>query len=117
MQLFTKILPSLPVWILLILSSIGVITGDYFAKLWSINTKTIFLILAFAGYLTSSFFYVPSLLKEGLVVTSIIWSLLSIVGFLFVGLVIFRESLNAWQIAGVCVGLISLVILTIAEYI
>ena len=116
MNLFTKILPSLPVYVLLILSSIGVITGDYFAKLWSTNTKVVFLILAFAGYFTSSFFYIPSLLREGLVITSIIWSLLAIVGFLVIGFVVFKESLNTLQMIGVCLGVISLVILTIAEY-
>jgi multidrug transporter EmrE-like cation transporter len=117
MELFTKILPSLPVWVLLVLSSIGVIVGDYFAKLWSINTKTLFLVITFLGYLSSSFFYIPALLKEGLVVTSIIWSLLSMVGFLVIGLLIFKETLNTWQVVGVCLGLISLVVLTIAEYI
>jgi multidrug transporter EmrE-like cation transporter len=116
MNLFTKVLPSLPLYLLLVLSSVGVITGDYFAKLWSTNTKTIFLILAFAGYLTSSFFYIPTLLKEGLIVTSIVWSLISIIGFLAIGFLIFKESLNTWQIVGICFGMISLLILTIAEH-
>jgi len=117
MNLFTKILPSLPVYVLLLLSSIGVITGDYFAKLWSTNTKTIFLILAFVGYFVSAFFYIPTLLREGLIITSVIWSLISIAGFLAIGFLIFKESLNCLQVVGICLGIISLVILTIAEHI
>jgi multidrug transporter EmrE-like cation transporter len=117
MNLFTKILPSLPLYVLLLLSAFGVVIGDYFAKLWSVNTKTTFLILAFVGYLASSFFFIPSLLKEGLIVTSVIWSLISIIGFLFIGFVVFKESLNLWQVVGICFGVISLIILSIAEYI
>jgi len=117
MKLFIEILPKLPIYLLLIFSSCGVIAGDYFAKLWSINTKTSFLFLAFLGYIISSFFYIPTLLKEGLIVTSIIWSLISIIGFLFIGFVVFKETLNTMQIIGVCVGLVALVILTIADYV
>ncbi|MBI5421873.1 hypothetical protein HZA44_01960, partial [Candidatus Peregrinibacteria bacterium] len=58
-------------------------------------------------------FYVPTLLREGLVITSIIWSLISLIGFMFAGLVIFKESLNLHQGIGVVFGLVSLVILAI----
>lgn len=104
---------KIPVFILLLLSGLSVVTGDYFAKYWSINQKTIFYILAILGYLGSSIFYIPTLLREGLVVTSVIWSLISIIGFLFVGLVIFKEVLTIWQIIGVSVGIIALVILSL----
>ena len=116
MRLFVAILPKLPVFVLIVLSSVGVVMGDYFAKHWSVNKKGLFLLFAFIGYLMSSFFYIPSLLKEGLVVTSVIWSLLSILGFLFVGIVLFHETLNTLQIIGVVVGCIALVILAVASH-
>ncbi len=111
MSLFTEILPQLPVWLLVTLSACGVVFGDYSAKTWSTNPNPLWLVLAFAGYLMSSFFYIPSLLKEGLVVTSILWDLLSLVGFLVIGLIIFKETLTPWQTVGGIFGVIALVIL------
>jgi len=104
-------LSKLPLYLLLILSALGVVAGDYFAKSWSINQKGIFLLLAFLGYVTASFFYIPSLLKESLVVTSVIWSVLSILGFLFVGLVLFHETLSLTQGVGVAFGVLALILL------
>jgi multidrug transporter EmrE-like cation transporter len=105
---------KIPVIVLLIISATGVILGDFFAKYWSLHQRTIFYIIAIVGYLCSSIFYIPTLLRQGLVVTSIIWSLISIVGFLFIGLVVFKEPLTTLQIVGVAFGVISLVILALA---
>ena len=104
---------KLTVQTLLLFSASAVVAGDYFAKLWSTNQRTVFLLAAFLGYFLSSVFYIPTLLREGLVVTSVIWSLLSIIGFLFVGLVIFREQLTTLQIIGVIFGIIALAILSV----
>ncbi|HVN26518.1 MAG TPA: hypothetical protein VMT99_02590 [Candidatus Paceibacterota bacterium] len=115
MDLFTDILPALPMWALIALSACGVILGDYSAKTWSVGREPLWLILAFAGYVASAFFYIPSLLKNGLVVTSLLWDLLSIAGFLFIGLIIFKESLSVTQTVGVVLGVIALVILSIGN--
>ena len=104
-------LTKLPVWLLLIISASGVVSGDYFAKYWSINHKPIFVILAFVGYAISSLFYFPTLLSKGLVVTSVAWSVLSIIGFMVVGILIFNETLTPTQWLGAGFGIVSLVIL------
>ena len=105
---------KIPVIVLLLISATGVILGDFFAKYWSLHQRTIFYVIAIVGYLCSSVFYIPTLLRQGLVVTSIIWSLISIIGFLFVGLVIFKETLTTLQMVGVGFGVVSLVILAFA---
>ena len=110
-----QVLGKLPIWLLLSVSALGIITGDYFAKFWSINQRTIFVVLAICGYAVSSFFYIPTLLKQGLVITSLIWSLLAIIGFMFVGLYLFHETLTPMQWVGVGVGIISLIILSVAH--
>jgi multidrug transporter EmrE-like cation transporter len=115
MALFTEILPSLPMYLLIALSASGVILGDYAAKTWSIDRGALWLVLAFAGYFFSAFFYIPSLLKEGLVVTSLLWDLLSVVGFLFIGLVIFNEKLTTFQTVGAALGVVALIILSVGE--
>ena len=110
---FPVLLAKLPVIVLLLLSATSVVVGDYFAKSWSTNQKGIFLVIALTGYFFSGIFYIPSLLKQGLVITSIIWSLLSILGFLFIGLVLFQETLSATQMVGVGFGVVALILLAI----
>lgn len=115
MNFVIVLLSKLPNIILLLLAATSVTFGDYFAKYWSQNQKWQFYIITLIAYLGSGFFYIPTLLKEGLVITSIIWSLLSIIGFLVVGLLIFHEKLAFWQTVGVALGLMSLLILTFTQ--
>ena len=112
MNFYIELFQKIPVSVLLLLSAASVISGDYFAKFWSTNRKPLFLAIALVSYLFSGVFYIPTLLRQGLVTTSVIWSILGIVGFVFIGLVIFKETLTGTQILGVVVGSIALVILS-----
>jgi len=42
MNEFLNIFSKIPVWALLCLAAIAVVTGDVFAKYWSTNTKSVF---------------------------------------------------------------------------
>ena len=115
MDWLLNVFSKIPVWALLCFAAISVVAGDIFAKYWSANAKSVFYFAALIAYAFSGFFYIPTLLREGLVVTSVIWSILSIVGFLFVGIILFKETLTPLQIAGVVLGVIALIILTLGE--
>lgn len=106
-------LSRFPVWVLLMLSAAAVITGDYFAKYWSLHQKTVFFAIALVGYLLSGMFYIPVLRKEGLVISALIWILLNTIGFVTIGVVIFKESLTPLQTLGVITGTISLILLSL----
>jgi len=112
MSVSSQLIEKIPVVVLLLLSASSVVAGDYFAKLWSINPSRLLFGLAVLGYIGSAVFYIPTLLREGLVITSVVWTILSIVGFLVVGVLIFNEALTGWQIAGVTIGVIALIILS-----
>jgi len=103
----------MPVALMLVLSATSVVLGDLFAKVWSINQRGLFFGIAIVGYFLSGLFYIPTLLKKGLVITSVMWSLLSIVGFLLIGLLLFKESLTPLQIVGVLLGIVALIFLSI----
>lgn len=111
METFIQIAQKIPIWALLALSGTGVVLGDTMAKVWSLNPRWSIFVVAMLGYFVSGFFYIPSLLREGLVITSVIWSLISIIGFLFVGLVFFKEHLTLIQWIAVALGVVSLLIL------
>lgn len=107
-----RLVDKIPVIVLLLLSAASVVLGDYFAKRWSLTPTRLLFILSVLGYLGSAIFYIPTLLREGLVITSIIWSLLSIIGFLVVGMLIFNEVLTGWQLIEGIIGIIALLILS-----
>jgi len=109
-QPLIDLLSRFPIAVLLSLSIIGVISGDYFAKSWSVNRQPLFFILGMIGYLASGLFYTPTLLKKGLVITSVIWSVVSTIGFILIGVLIFKEELSPLQIAGVALGSVALVL-------
>jgi len=106
---------KMSLWTILLIASGATIVGDVFAKSWSLNRRPAFLMAALVGYLVGSFFYIPSLLHEGLVVTSVIWTLVATLGFILVGLLFFHEHLTFWQTIGVILGALALIVFAVAE--
>ena len=107
--LLSKIHPLVSI----IIAASTVIVGDYFAKIWSLHTsETKYFILSVFFYGLSGVFFTPTLTKQGLVYASVIWTILSVTGFLFVGILLFKETLTFTQIIGILIGIISIVILT-----
>ncbi|MFA6297061.1 MAG: hypothetical protein WC629_00685 [Candidatus Paceibacterota bacterium] len=115
LNLYLSLLGKVPVMGLILLAATSVVVGDFSAKMWSVNNKKEFLLLAFAGYFFSAFFYIPTLLRQGLIITSIVWGLLSTLGFIAIGLLIFKETLSISQTVAVVLGAVSLLILAIFE--
>lgn len=113
MRVLLNLFNKIPILVLLILSGIFVTMGDYFAKSWSQEQKTLALIGALIGYGGSTFFYIPTLLRAGLVYTAIIWDIISVFGFLFVGFVLFKETYTTMQLVGIALGVVSLILLSV----
>jgi drug/metabolite transporter (DMT)-like permease len=103
----------LPLTLLFTVSAVFVGVGDYLAKKWSLVPGWSFCAGALACYFFSSLFYLLTLTRKGLVVSCVIWSISSIVAFLFVGLIIFHETLSGMQLIGVILGTISLILLSL----
>ena len=112
MNFLVTFLQKLPPLLLVSLAAFSVVVGDLFAKYWSLHTKNTFYILAVVFYIGSAILYIPSLLSEGLIITSILWTLISTIGLLLVGVVIFKETVSFTQTIGLILGVISLVILS-----
>src|SRR5258708_1160457 len=112
-DLYISSLNKLPVLVLVVLAALSVIVGDYAAKTWSVTQSGFYLFLAFTAYFLSAFFYTPSLLREGLIINSVLWGLISTIGLLVIGLLVFREQLSWVQLVAVILGTISVLILTI----
>jgi multidrug transporter EmrE-like cation transporter len=95
-------------------SLVFVLMGDYFAKAWSIEHSILNFTLASLGYFLSGAVYLPILLRQSLVVSATIWMILNIVGFVVIGMILYKESVNLWQAIGIGFGIISIVFLSIS---
>jgi small multidrug resistance pump len=115
MNIILSVLTKLPTWALIALAACAVVVGDIAAKTWSVSRGEAWYWAALVAYACSGLFYVPTLLRDGLVVTSVLWTIGSIVGFLFVGLVLFKETLSSLQMLGVAFGIISVLLLSWAS--
>ena len=103
---------KIPLLLLFAVSALCVGAGDYLAKKWSLEPGWGSCAGALTCYFSSSFFYLLTLTRKGLVVSCVIWSTASIIAFLFVGLVVFHETLSGVQVIGVVLGVISLLMLS-----
>lgn len=113
MQTIIEFFNKIPVWVLITLAATSVIIGDVFGKYWSQNRRLSFLILTLVFYACSGLFYTPTLLRKGLIVTSIAWTIMATVGFLIVGAIMFKEHLTGFQIAGTALGTVAIILLSI----
>ncbi len=113
LKLWIAIAQKLPLIVLILLSASSVVFGDYLAKSWSISQRNFLFVGAFVAYGLSSVFYIPTLLREGLIITSLLWVIISTLGFLLIGLILFREHLTMGQWVGVGFGIVALIILSV----
>lgn len=113
MHTFIEFLKSLPTSVLISLSILGVVLGDIFGKEWSLTNNHWYLFAAVVGSLLSGLFYYPILFKQGLVTSSIIWTVLSIVAFILIGFLMYHEVLTPLQIAGCVLGVVAIILLSL----
>lgn len=113
MNLIETIWQRVPVGVWLTASAIAVVAGDYAAKRWSLDRGGLLFWSAVVCYGLASQFYLPTLLRHGLITTSIVWVILSTAGFLILGTIVFHEHLRHHQWLGVIFGVVSILLLSI----
>jgi drug/metabolite transporter (DMT)-like permease len=94
-------------------SGVGVL-GDYFLKLASRNEyslKTPWFYLGFALYAATAFGWVFVMKHLKLATISVLYSVSMVVLLTAVGVAVFRESLNWYEIAGLIMAIIALILL------
>ena len=82
--------------------------GEYYSKLWSLGPNKIFFIIVLAAYAMSGVMWLPALRLHGqLSALSAVWSCLSILVCMGIGLLAFGESLSTRQIIGLILAIIA----------
>lgn len=105
--------PSLAIVVTIVFSIVGVL-GDYFLKLASANEhalKTKWFYIGFALYASTAFgwVFVMKYLKLGTI--SVVYSISMVLLLTGIGVVIFGETLNYYEIAGLLMAIGSLILL------
>lgn len=106
---------SVPAWLWFVLVLVAFeLLADVFAKQFSTTGKVIFGVLSILGYVLANLAWLLSLrhgaqLSKG----SVIFSALSGTGAVLIGLFIYHEKVNPYQVIGLILGLAALVLLSI----
>jgi drug/metabolite transporter (DMT)-like permease len=90
------------------------VVGDYFLKLASERARPLragAFYLGFALYASTAFGWVFVMRHLKLGTISVLYSVTMILLLTAVGVVLFKESLNAWELAGIVLALASLLLL------
>jgi small multidrug resistance pump len=104
---------TLAVLVTIAFSVIGVL-GDYFLKIASGREKslqTIWFYLGFALYASTAFGWVFVMKHLKLATISVLYSVSLVLFLTAIGVVLFRESLNYFEIIGIVLAVVSLVLL------
>lgn len=106
---------ALPVWLWFVLLLVAFeLIADILAKQFGITGKIIFGVLSILGYVLANLAWLLSLrngaeLSKG----SIIFSALSGVGAILIGLLVYHEKVNTYQLIGVILGIAAIIFLSI----
>jgi multidrug transporter EmrE-like cation transporter len=104
---------TLAILVTLAFSVIGVV-GDYFLKLASGQThslRSLWFYIGFALYASTAFGWVFVMKHLKLATISAVYSVSMVLLLTAIGVVSFRETLTAWEIAGLLMAIGSLVLL------
>lgn len=95
-----------------ILAALISVVGDLCGKLWATGKGWWFYPAALVIWTLGSVVYLPVLAKQGLVVATLLWCFFNVLGFVFLGVVLFKETLTPMQWAGVILGVIGMALLS-----
>ena len=106
---------SIPAIIWLITSALLFAGGEFLSKKFALNPSVKYLLIVVAIYALGTLAWLPAILqKNQLSVVGAIWSVLSLLTTVLIGVLIFHEHLNVLGLFGILFALIAVVLLSIA---
>ena len=106
-------LPNLlPTFVWLLLSAAFFAVGEYLSKKFAMHPDWKMLVAVCAAYVAGTLTWLPAIVRTNqLASTGTGWLLLSMVATLGIGFGIFHEKVNSYQIAGIVLAVVALVLL------
>lgn len=110
-----NLLMAVPYIIWLTLSAVCFAMGEFFSKKFGLEPGWFFVGCIFASYGMGTLLWLPAIIQNNqLSIVGAIWSVMSLLATVLIGVVIFGEHLNLIAVAGIILGFISVFLLSIA---
>src|SRR5690348_9566630 len=110
-----SIVTSIPYLVWLLISAAFFACGEYFSKKFGLSPNATYFAIVIMSYALAAALWLPAIMqKNQLSIVGAIWSVLSLVATVLIGTVLFGEHLNAYAVAGIVLGLVSVFLLSIA---
>ncbi|MEI7718987.1 MAG: EamA family transporter [archaeon] len=100
---------------LLIAGGLVVTVGDLFMKDWVITNKSWIYVLGMIFYLIGMNFLALSFKYKNIAVASVIFILINVITLLAFSYFYFQEKLTGFEIAGVILGILAIIMLELGE--
>jgi multidrug transporter EmrE-like cation transporter len=98
---------------LVIIVAILEVVGDILFKEWTIHDKKFLLVIGVIFYMAATIFWAFSLKYHNLSKAVVIFAVITLIVGVLVGVLIYKENLNALNIIGILLGLTSIILLEI----
>jgi len=110
-----NILLSIPAIVWLLISATFFALGEYLSKIWGNGPSIHLAFLVVIAYALGSLSWLPALLhKNQLAIMGTLWLLLAILVTITLGIFVFHEKINTFQVIGVILAIIAMVLLNIS---
>ena len=104
----------IPAWVWIGISAIFFALGEFLSKKFALNPGWSLLILFLVVDVLSAMTWLPAIFqKNQLSVTGVIWSVVSVIATVAIGILAFNEKLTTIQLLGLTAGLVSVVLLSL----
>ena len=109
-----KFLLSINYFYWLVLSALFFAAGEFLSKKFALTPKLSFVLLIILAYTLGTLAWLPAILqKNQLSTVGVIWSVLSLLTTVLIGVLIFSEKLSYIGILGIVAAIVSIVLLSI----
>jgi len=102
-----------PSWIWVAISAIFFALGEFLSKKFALNPGwTVFALFIVADIITALTWLPAIFEKSQLSITGVIWSILSLIATVSIGVLVFHEKLTMTQSVGLALGFVSVILLS-----
>jgi multidrug transporter EmrE-like cation transporter len=110
-----KFLLSINYIVWLIISALFFAIGEFLSKKFALSPKITYIIFILITYSLGTLAWLPAILqKNQLSIVGTIWSVMSLIATIAIGVIIFNEGLSAIGVIGIIVAFISIILLSLA---
>ena len=110
MTIFTIV----PFWVWIVVSAIFFAFGEFLSKKFALNPGWMLFLAFLVVDLISASAWLPAIFERNqLSVTGVIWSIVSLIATVLIGVLAFNEKLTFVQTVGLMTGLVSVILLSL----